>query len=125
MPGEKRQYLIADDNRALAENLAEIMRDQGDEVSIANDGADALRLIRGKKFDALLTDMRMPLMGGAALIKAIRGADPGLPVVVMTAYTDESDLVDARHSGVLAVLPKPVPIPLMLSLVSGARRDAR
>ncbi len=125
MPGEKRQYLIADDNRALAENLAEIMRDQGDEVSIANDGADALRLIRGKKFDALLTDMRMPLMGGAALIKAIQGADPGLPVVVMTAYIGESDLVDARHSGVLAVLPKPVPIPLMLSLVGGARRDAR
>ena len=124
MPSEKRRYLIADDNRALAENLAEIMRDLGDEVCIANDGADALRLIRANKFDALLTDMRMPLMGGAALIKAIRGADPDLPVVVMTAYTGESDLDDARHSGVLAVLPKPVPIPLMLTLVSGARRVA-
>ena len=120
---EMRRYLLADDNRALADNLAEILRDDGAEVAIANDGADALRLLSSTTFDALITDMRMPVLSGAGLIKALRGVDPGLPVMVMTAYAGESDLEDALHSGVLAVLPKPVPIAHLLSLVQGARRN--
>ncbi len=118
-----RRYLLVDDNKALAENLAEILRDEGAEVVIANQGAEALRLISSTQFDALITDMRMPVMDGAGLLKALRAVDPGLPVLVMTAYTGESDLQDARHSGVLAVLPKPVPIAQLLSLVQLARRN--
>ncbi len=121
--GEMRRYLLADDNRALAENLAEILRDDGAEVVIANEGADALRLLTSTTFDALITDMRMPVLSGGGLLKALRAVDPGLPVLVMTAYTGESDLADARHSGVLAVLPKPVPIGHLISLAQGARRN--
>ncbi|MBK7859894.1 MAG: response regulator [Archangiaceae bacterium] len=117
-------YLIVDDNRALADNLAEILRDGGAEVSVAADGSAALSLARGTRFDALVTDMRMPVMGGAALVHQIRQIDPCLPAIVVTAYTGESDLADARREGVLAVLPKPIPIEQLEQLLQVARRDA-
>lgn len=118
-----RRYLIVDDNRAFGENLAEILGDAGAEASVAESGPDALELARAAKFDALVTDMRMPVMSGARLVHEIRRVDPGLPAVVVTAYTGEDDLLAAREEGLLAVLPKPAPIEHLTKLLAGARRD--
>lgn len=117
-----RHVLLVDDNKAFAENLAEILRDSGAHVAIAHSGAEALELAKGTRFDLLITDMRMPVMSGAVLVHEVRRVDPDLPAVVVTAYTGESDLADARQEGVLAVLPKPVPISQLEALVASARR---
>jgi CheY-like chemotaxis protein len=118
-----RKYLLLDDNAAFAENLAEILRDGGDEATVVTEGARALELARSHVFDVLLTDMKMPGMSGAAAVHRIRQVDPGLAAVVITAYPGEDDLETARREGLLAVLPKPVPIPTLVSLLSEARRD--
>jgi two-component system, response regulator PdtaR len=118
-----RRYLIVDDNRDFAENLAEIVRDLGDEVSIADGGAEALALARGTRFDAVLTDMRMPFMGGAELVHEIRRIDPGAAALVITAHVGDDALEAARREGLLAVLPKPVPVDRLLELLAAARRD--
>lgn len=118
-----RHYLIVDDNRDFAENLAEIVRDEGDEVSLAGGGAEALALAAARRYDALLTDMRMPFMGGAELVHRLRRIDPGLPAVVVTAHAGDDDLEAARREGLLAVLPKPVPVERLLELLAAARRD--
>ncbi len=117
-----RRYLLVDDNRPLAENLAEILRDEGAEVVIAQNGDQALRAAKAKRFDALLTDMRMPVMTGAELVHHIRRVDPQLPAVVFTAYSGDADLSVARNEGLLAVLPKPTPIPQLIDLLKTARR---
>lgn len=117
-----RKYLLVDDNRPLAENLAEILRDRGEEVLVACRGEDALACVRGHRFDALLTDMRMPHMGGAELVHAIRRLDPGLPAIAITAYTGEENLRTARNEGLLAVLSKPVPLPRLFDLLQSAKR---
>jgi CheY-like chemotaxis protein len=118
-----RHFLFVDDNAAFVENLAEIIRDSGDQVTVATDGAHAVALAQTTRFDALVTDMRMPVMNGAGLMHEIRRADPGLPAVVVTAFTGEADLLAARQEGLLAVLPKPVPIDVLLFLLAKARRD--
>jgi CheY-like chemotaxis protein len=118
-----RQYLLVDDNRKFAENLAEILRDQGDEVAVAEHGDEALEFARAHRFDALLTDMRMPRMGGAELVHEIRRLDPGAPAVVVTAYVADDALKTLRRAGVLAVLPKPIPVARLLELLASARRD--
>ena len=118
-----RRYLVVDDNLPFAENLAEIIRDSGAEAVVAGGGAAAMALVAEQRFDALVTDMRMPVMGGAQLVHEIRRRDPGLPAIVITAYTLEDDLSAARHEGLLAALPKPVPIERMLQLLGNARRD--
>ena len=118
-----RRFLFVDDNFDFAENLAEILRDSGDHVAVARGGAEALELVRETRFDALVTDMRMPEMSGAALVHEIRRVDPGLPAIIITAYTGEADLEAARKEGVLAVLPKPVPIRGLIMMLKIARRD--
>src|SRR5579859_2009935 len=118
-----RSYLIVDDNTAFAENLAEILTDAGDEAVIAPSGEGAIELVRARRFDALLCDMRMPDMGGAEVVHRLRRIDPGLPAIVITAYTTDDQLVAAWREGLLAVLPKPVPVPRLLDLLRVARRD--
>jgi two-component system, response regulator PdtaR len=118
-----KRFLFVDDNAAFAENLAEIVRDNGDEVTVEENGARAVERAREIRYDALVTDMRMPTMSGAELVKQIRQVDPGLPAIVVTAYTGEKDLLAALSEGLLAVLSKPVPISRLVKLLSIARRD--
>jgi two-component system, response regulator PdtaR len=101
-----RRYLLVDDNAAFAENLAEI-----------------LALLQTTRYDAIVSDMRMPAMGGAELIHRVRAIDPTLPAIVITAYTADNDLEAARREGLVAVLSKPVPIARLVALLGQARRD--
>jgi CheY-like chemotaxis protein len=118
-----RSYLVVDDNLDFAENLAEILRDGGDDVAIAADGRAAADLVRSRRFDAIVTDMRMPAMGGAELVHEIRRVDPGAPAMVVTAHAGDDAIEAARHEGLLAALPKPVEVPRLLALLAAARRD--
>lgn len=119
-----RRYLIVDDNLAFAENLAEIVREFDAEVVVAGSGPAALETLRQGQFDAMITDMRMPVMSGAMLVHQLRQFDPTLPVIVVTAYAGDEDLSTARREGLLAILPKPVPVEQLLHLLEAARRDA-
>jgi CheY-like chemotaxis protein len=116
-----RRYLLVDDNAAFAENLAEILRDQGDEAVVAENGQHAIGLLREQRFDAIVTDMRMPQMSGAELLHELRKLDPALPAVVVTAYTGETEMSAAQDAGLLAVLPKPPPLSRLLEVLAGAR----
>jgi CheY-like chemotaxis protein len=117
-----RSYLVVDDNRDFAENLAEILRDRGDEVSVAENGREAAALVARHRFDAILTDMRMPLMGGAELVHEIRRVDPEAPAIVISAHVGDDALDAARREGLLAVLSKPVEVPRLLALLASAHR---
>jgi CheY-like chemotaxis protein len=118
-----RHYLVVDDNQAFAENLAEIVGDLGDEVSTAASGDAALALARARRFDCLVTDMRMPFMDGAELVHRVRRLDPGLPAIVVTAHAGDRELERARGEGLLAALPKPVPVARLVEALAAARRD--
>jgi two-component system, response regulator PdtaR len=118
-----RKYLVVDDNSAFAENLAEIITDAGGSVDVAPGGEIALERARSTRYDVLISDMRMPVIGGAELVHRIHRLDPGLPAIVITAYTNDDDLLAARREGLLAVLPKPAPVPTLLELLRVGRRD--
>jgi two-component system, response regulator PdtaR len=118
-----RRYLFVDDNLEFAENLVEIVGDCGADCEMAGGGAEAIEKVRRTRFDAIVTDMRMPGMGGAAVVHEVRRFDPGLPAVVLTAHAGDADLAAARREGLLAVLAKPAPIERLLDLLGAARRD--
>jgi DNA-binding NtrC family response regulator len=118
-----RKILVVDDNVELAENIAEIVADAGvAEAIVADSGVRALGFLRSGQFDAMVTDMRMPGMNGAELIHQARRIDPGLPVVVMSAYSGDEQLTTASYEGVFVVLAKPVPIDRILEAIAKARR---
>jgi CheY-like chemotaxis protein len=117
-----RNYLVVDDNEAFADNLAEFLGDRGATVEIATGGADALRRIERTRYDAIISDMKMPVMGGAELVHRLRALDPDVPTIVITAYTNDDDLEAARREGLLAVLPKPAPLDRLDELLTSAKR---
>jgi CheY-like chemotaxis protein len=118
-----RTYLVVDDNRDFADNLAEILRDRGDDAVVAESGREAVLRAGERRFDAVLTDMRMPLMGGAEVVHEIRRIDPGVAAMVITAHVGDDAIEAARREGLLAVLSKPVDVPRLLDLLASARRD--
>jgi hypothetical protein len=68
--------------------------------------------------------MRMPGLGGAELLAAARQMDPSLPALVVTAFINDGDLARVERMGVLATLPKPVPVETLLQRLEQARRGA-
>ena len=118
-----RRYLVVDDNPAFADNLAEILEESGASVDVVSSGLDALERATHTQYDVLISDMRMPSMDGAELLHQIRSLDPGLPAVVITAYTNDRDLDAARREGIFAVFPKPAPLADLKESVAWARRD--
>lgn len=119
-----RRYLVVDDNQPLAENLAEILETSGAEVDVELDSRIALGRLQARRYSALVTDMRMPGLGGAELLAAARLTDPGLPALVVTAFIGDADLARVERMGVLATLPKPIPVELLLLRLEQARRGA-
>jgi CheY-like chemotaxis protein len=57
------------------------------------------------------------------VVHEIRAIDPGLPAIVVTAYTGDDDLASARAEGLLAIFPKPVPVARLVQLLGQARRN--
>lgn len=110
--------LVVDDDRATRETIAELLRDQGYEVSLAANGEQALSVCRSRSNpDLILLDLQMPVMDGIEFAKH-REDDPGLlrvPVCVMTAFRDST----AVPRGASVVLRKPLG---STELISVARR---
>ncbi len=109
--------LIVDDNVELAENLAEIVEDTGARVLLAENGLRALEQLNQEPVDLIITDMRMPDMDGSTLVERLKQDGSRVPVVVMSAYSEDHVIANAHAAGVLSVLSKPIDIDKLLGLV--------
>jgi PAS domain S-box-containing protein len=93
---EGRRILVVDDDTAVRESIAEILRAEGGAVSEASNGREALERLRAEKFDLVLSDVVMPEMDGYELFQTARREAPGTPVVLMTAFYYDQDHVIKR-----------------------------
>jgi len=96
--------LIAEDENLTATALAEFLEAEGYRVTLTQNGVQALEVDEKDPVALLLTDMRMPVMGGEALIRMIRRRNAELPVIIMTGY---SEYIPQEVPGRLIVLRKP------------------
>ena len=119
-----RKYLVVDDNVAFADNVAEILGDAGAEVHVVPSAVEALQQLARTRFDGVVTDMRIPGVSGAEFLKRLRQIDPGVPVVLLTAWAQDAQIDEARRLGLLAFLSKPTGTKQLISLMEHARRDA-
>jgi CheY-like chemotaxis protein len=88
--GADRVVLVVEDETALRAMIRRLLEREGYTVLEAENGADALRLLEasaGATVDLVLTDVRMPEMGGRELAAALARSQPGLPVVLMSGFT--------------------------------------
>jgi len=83
---EKRRILVVDDQESMRSLLKDMLDVIGYEVTLAEGGEEALRLLNTLDFDLVLTDLNMPGMDGTALLRAIKAGKADLPVVIITGY---------------------------------------
>jgi CheY-like chemotaxis protein len=102
-----RRVLIVDDNAALAENIAEALELEGHETRVANTASEGLSHATSWNQDVVITDYRLPDINGAELVRRIKQLGVVVHAVVISAYTDDSTIEDARSAGA-AFVPKPV-----------------
>jgi CheY-like chemotaxis protein len=115
------RILIADDEEAMRSLIARALRQDGHEVLTANDGAQALDLLREQgAFELLLTDIRMPVMDGIALAHAAARAHPAITILLMTGYADQRERAQDLVALVHDVIAKPFSLGTMRHAVSDA-----
>jgi len=116
-----RAILIVDDNRDIADVLAQLLRTRGHTVQVAYDAAAALALVEQFRPQFALLDIGLPAMDGYELAVRLRKRR-GLSRMVLLAVTGYGQLSDrrrARRAGFAEHLTKPIDLPRLLSLIEG------
>jgi DNA-binding response OmpR family regulator len=98
------RVLVIDDDRDLAESVAEFLEARGHEVSLAFSGKEGLALLERHSFDFMLIDIEMPEKSGVDTFLEIRKRGHDVPIALMTGSNVEQPLYDALESGSLCLL---------------------
>ncbi len=122
MEGELK-VLVVDDDRRMVKTICDILKVKGYEAAEAYSGEEAVEKVKSDNPDCVLMDIKMPGMNGIEALKAIKAISPGLPVVLMSAYSSEEQVADAREQGAYAVLDKPLDIGAIVTFLSLLRKE--
>lgn len=112
--------LIVDDNRDLADGLADILAVDGHQVTVVHSGEAAVTESR-RGFDLTFLDVKLPGIDGLETCRAIRELEPQANVVMMTGFAFDRLLDQALGAGALCVLHKPFEVEQVL----GTLREVR
>lgn len=117
---------LIDDNALVRESLTLGLADHGCDVIAVDTGAEALALLARETVDAIVTDMAMPGMDGAALIANVRAQFPDLAIVAISGSGAESDSeARARALGADVFLSKPFKIRQLIPAIESARNKRK
>lgn len=119
------QTLIVDDHPFMRQLLGEMVRAAGLRQPVtADNGEQAIALLRAMEIDLLLIDLEMPAMSGLEVARWVRSSPQSrwraLPIIMVTAHTDQSHVERARDAGVTEVVTKPVSPQTLLSRLASA-----
>jgi two-component system response regulator PilR (NtrC family) len=112
--------LVVDDELSMREFLKILLEKEGYKVSTASEASSALDLIRGQKFDLVLSDIKMPGMGGLSLLEKIKEIDSSLPVIMITAFASPENAVIAMKSGAFDFITKPFKVKEIIKIIKSA-----
>jgi len=103
------EILVVDDEKSMREFLSIMLKKEGYNVHTAEDGEIGIEILKGKKFDLVITDVKMPKISGFELLSYIKENNPVFEtaVIMMTAYDSTDDAVNAMKSGAYDYITKP------------------
>jgi two-component system CheB/CheR fusion protein len=106
------RMLVVDDSADTTTMLRQLLQFQGAEVATAANGDEALRLVEGRDFDVVVSDLAMPGMDGYELLRELRTRPrtAGVPAIAVTGLGQSEDAERSRAAGFCAHLAKPVQI---------------
>ncbi|HPG39190.1 MAG TPA: sigma-54 dependent transcriptional regulator [bacterium] len=106
MPAFK--ILVVDDEPGQNQALAGFLKKKGYETMTANSGREALEIVQNKQVDLVLTDLRMPDMDGAMVLSQTKDINPGIEVLIMTAFGSIEGATRAMKNGAVDFITKPI-----------------
>jgi DNA-binding NtrC family response regulator len=104
MAGER--ILVVDDEESMREFLSLLLRKEDYRVTATADGSEAIRLVKEINFDTVITDIKMPGVDGLDVLSGLKEIDPGLPVIIMTAFPSQRSAIEAVNRGAFQYLEK-------------------
>jgi DNA-binding NtrC family response regulator len=104
---EKSRILIVDDEAVVREGVRRILENDRYTVEACASGRAALDLLQVKDFNMVITDLKMPGMGGLEVLKTIKILQPEIPVIIITGYSTVDTAVDAMKNGAIDYIAKP------------------
>ncbi|MDL5046172.1 response regulator [Oscillatoria amoena NRMC-F 0135] len=112
--------LLVEDNTETLRLFSHVLRDMGYAVLEAENGGIAKKIIDEKHnvLDLVVTDIKMPEVDGVTLVEHLRGLNPNVPVVVMSAYLNEENRLRLQKLNITHVLEKPFRIKDLENIIS-------
>jgi DNA-binding NtrC family response regulator len=114
---KKLNILVVEDGQSQREMLRDFLRKEGHTVGEAENGERAIQRVREGHYDLILLDYRMPGMDGMQVLHAVKGINPEIDIVIVTAEGTIDMAVDAMKAGALDYITKPVEFDELLLLV--------
>ncbi len=125
MQPHETNVLVVDDDRGIRFTLEGIIDDEGYMVRGAEDGYQAIELVKEITFHWVFMDIRMPGLNGVETYLEIKKISPESRVVMMTGFSVEELVNQALEGGVFAVLYKPLPVEQVLNILKSSEPDDR
>ena len=119
----KFRILVIDDEKNIREGLQMALEDDGYEVLTAADGTAGLQKALSDVVDLIITDLRMPGIGGQELLRRVTSETPGVPVIVLTGHGTVETAVEAMRMGAYDFLTKPLDLDRLSLLVKRALQN--
>jgi two-component system response regulator PilR (NtrC family) len=122
---QSETILVIDDEPIMQEILADFLREEGFEVDIASSGEEGIDLARENAYDCAVVDLMMPGIDGIETMQALKGRDPDLPVIMITAFASVESAVEAMKRGAHEYITKPFKNDEVLVVLQNAIRQRR
>lgn len=103
-----KPILVVDDEAIVRESIRDWLKDSGYQVSMAESGEEALKLIQSQDFGVMILDLRLPGMNGIDVLKRVKVLKPEIKSIVITAYPTMLTQEEATRLGAIDYLVKPV-----------------
>jgi DNA-binding response OmpR family regulator len=116
------KILIVDDEKSMREGLLDNLLFEGYQVELAENGADALKIIKSQKLDLIILDVMMPEVSGFDVCKKIRQDNINTPVILLTAKGEEIDRVLGLELGADDYITKPFSLRELLARIKAILR---
>jgi two-component system response regulator PilR (NtrC family) len=107
------RILVVDDERSMRELLAIVLRREGYEVLLAENGRSAVDMLERETVDLLISDIKMPDLSGVEVLRAAKRIDPDILGIMITAFASTDTAVEAMRLGACDYLSKPFDIDLL------------
>lgn len=101
------RILVVDDERGMRDFLSIMLKKAGYDVTTAVDGEEAIKILHKDIFDLVITDLKMPKIGGLEVLKTVKELSPDTVVIVITAYASTETTVEAMKEGAYDYITKP------------------